>query len=167
MQTFPNSLCPLIPSNHSWPILEAYTSYNVLTIPYCPVSYATVLTPKALHFFTTRCILSVDALNCLLPVFIRHFFRINWEGGERECLLVLVLLLKVSFPILLKLQQNFFFLQMHPISQIFKEGAPCVLGWVGLSIGTGLASSSKKARGPFAFRKHGDRTGKFHVSWNC
>ena len=103
------------------------------------------------HFFTTRCILSIDALNRFLPVFIRHFFRFNWEGGEGEFLLARVLLLKVCFlyGLIIKTATDFsFFLHTHPISLIFQDGAPCLLGWVGLSIGTGLASSSKKAGGP-------------------
>jgi len=83
--------------------------------------------------------------------FHQTLFRFNWEGGEGEFLIVLVLLLKAcfSYGLIIKTAKFFsFVLHVHPISLISQEGAPCLLGWVGLSIGTGFASSSKNADVP-------------------
>ena len=47
----------------------------------------------------------------------------------------------VAYGLIVKTETGFsFFLHKHPILLIFQIGAPCLLGWVGLSIGTDLAS---------------------------
>ena len=130
-------------------MLESHTTYLPFPTALC---HATVLTAKAPRIPSLPV---ASSASMLLIVFCQFssdtFFDLIGRGRRRVSSSSSSFLLKVGFlyGVIIKTATDFScLLHTHPISLILQDGASCLSGWVGLLIGTGLASSSKNTGGP-------------------